>query len=282
MKFKPEPSPSPSAAPVTVDDANALPNASPYGNTTKLDLPVYWGKPIGSRQNPFKARSTSVFDHPPEGDFIELTSTSKAKFYRWTDAERNAWGDHLAAVGLIAPEDTRNWDVLRKYWEAIVDETANSTAAGGKLDPFQMTDKIAGVGNGGGNPQAGEAKFTGRKTQTSSSAVLTDSMSAKALVNDALSAALGRAATDQEVSAFTATLNSAERSNPVNTTTTQNIVDDELKSQSSISTGGLDAAGKAQILKDEAMKKPDYGAYQASTYFFNALTSAIQSPVHVN
>jgi hypothetical protein len=251
------------------------------GTGTTVDPKVYWGPAITPRKNPFADRSTSVFDHPPEGDITMTASSTKAMFYQWTDAERNKWGDHLVAVGLIAPEDSRNWDVLRKMWEGVVDETANATTAGQKIDPWAMTDKIAGVGNGGGKQQEA-AKFTGAKTQTSTSTVLTDPATAKALIDNTLRDALGRRATDAELASFTATLNNAEKSHPTSTTTTANIVNDETKSQTSSTTGGLDSAGKSQVLLDEAMKKPDYGAYQASAYYMNALTSAIQSPVHVS
>lgn len=258
---------------------------------------VFWGsRPVGStRDHPVatKMGGSSKFntdDHratpggvggfapTPGVDNSTHKSLSEAQgeFYRWSDSERNKWGDYLLSLGLIDEGDERNYVALKGAWDDVIGEAANFTAAGKRITPWQVAALVAGGSAQGGGKAKG---FTGSKSQTSLSVDLTDPETAKALVNNVLSKQLGRAATPEEMESFRNSLSAAERANPTSTTSTTQYANGDATAQSSTTTGGLSGAGKEQVLQDQAMLKPEYGAYQAATTYFQALASAMGSPV---
>lgn len=240
-------------------------------------------------QGPAMVKS-GVLKPVQEPDQVKPLSQALGEFYRWTDQERAQWGSYLAQIGFIDPEDADDYTTLLKAWQEVVQEGANFTAAGKKADPWAVARILAGTDNDPGNPGGGRTRagrergFTGSRTATSTNSQvdLTDPETAKALVNSTLSKFLGRNASDEEINAFTATLNAAERANPAQAvTTTTDTFDDGVQTGSTSSTttsGGLSAAGKAQTVEDSAMALPDYGAYQAATTYMNAFMNAIQAP----
>jgi hypothetical protein len=207
------------------------------------------------------------------------------------------WGQHLLKLGLIDPGDETSFEILDEAWRDAV-ALASRFPPSKRITPFEAARLMAktggaaarsggGRGGGGGSRYgtAREAAFTGARTVTSrqQNVDLTDPKTARAIANDALSQYLGRAATDEEITAFTASINAAERANPTvtDTTTTANYVEGEQTSQSSSSTtsGGVTAAARNQIVADAAMQKPEYGAYQAASTYWNALLQSIGAPV---
>lgn len=197
--------------------------------------------------------------------------------------EYDRWGDKLVELGLIDEGDNRNFAVLDDWWQQVIDYTAKFTAVGKRLTPWQVVELMAATGasgsGGSGGSGGGDGAFTGRRTATSTSVDLTDPATAKALVNRTLSQILGRNANDDEVAAFRSAINSAEQASPTVTNTTTEYADGVATSQSSTTSGGLTDAGRQQMVMDDAMQKPEYGAYQAASTYFNAMTQAIQSPV---
>lgn len=199
------------------------------------------------------------------------------------------WGQHLLNLGLIDPGDETSFEILDEAWRDAV-ELASRFPPSKRITPFEAARLMAKTGgaaarsggrSGSRYGTAREAAFTGARTVTSrqQNVDLTDPKTAKAIANDALSQYLGRAATDEEITAFTASINAAERANPTvtDTTTTANYVDGEQTSQSSTSTtsGGLTGAARNQIVADEAMQKPEYGAYQAASTYWNVLAQSL-------
>lgn len=265
------------------------------GSRQANDLPVYMGKIAGTAKiRPGYARfppgSTAAGPggrmnvprdtgyEPAQERFKSLTEAI-AWFNEWDDDQLKEWADHLVKIGFIDKEDRDNHLVLKNAWEEVVEEATRWASGNRKLTPHEVAELMVAAGIAGpGSPAWRERKgpFTGTKTRTDTATVLTDPTAAKALVNDVLSHALGRAANEEELRAFTATLNAAERANPVTTVTDTEYVDGEVVSTSAVQSGGLD---RGQVLLDEAMAKPEYGAYQAATTYFNALMGAIQSPV---
>lgn len=172
----------------------------------------------------------------------------------------------LVSLGLIDESDRSNMPLIDDIWNEAVDLSMKMTAAGRPMNPWTALALLGGEsrrGRGGGG-------FTG--TRSTPRVDLTDPISAKALVNETLSQYLGRNATDEEIRRFTATLNAAERANPVVETTTYK----DGQAVSSVVSGGLD---RRQVVTDEAMKLPEYGAVQAATTYFQALVDALSSPV---
>lgn len=216
------------------------------------------------------------------------SSEGVLEFNRWTPAQRNEWGDHLAAIGFIDPKDSRDYGVLSKSWSAVMNESAKFVAIRNPLAPKKIAEIMAGFNNGGtaagsgsgsGSKSAKEPGFTGAKTTSQNQVDLTDPQTARALVNSVLAKTLGRNATSEEITSFTAVLNQAERANPSKSTTTTQYADGAATSSSTQTTGGVSSQGAQQLMTDQAMKKPDYGAFQAATTYMGALASAIQSPV---
>lgn len=197
------------------------------------------------------------------------------EFYEWSDERRAQWGQYLVGLGLIGEDEASDFSVLRDNWEALVGEAANFAAVGKQVSPHEAA-KLVALGRPG--PGAGGIP-DGTRTSTSTQVDLTDPQTARALVNEVLASQLGREATPDEVAEFTRVLNAAERANPVSTSTTTQYEDGAAASQSSVTSGGLGAAGAQQLLVDQARATPNYAEYQAASTFMNLLMGAVQAPV---
>ncbi len=251
------------------------------------DPPIYWGAGAGRTtrraQRDQQAVDGQFWVVPGSSDITKTLSEAQLEFYRWSKDDQSEWGDFLLNLGLIEKDEARDYEVLKNAWMVVLDEATGFTAAGKKLTPWDvarwMSNQNAQNGSKFRLGRGGGRSFTGTKSRTDTSIDLSDPATAKAIVNNVLSQALGRAANDDELRKFTATLNAAERANPTRTTTTFNIVDDEVTSSSSTTTGGLTGAGKEQVLLDQAMQAPDYGAYQAARMVLSWLGQAIDAPV---
>lgn len=251
------------------------------------DPPIYMG---GTASSPFYSRQ------PGKGVTTPLRaktlSSAMAEFAGWSVAERNKWGDRLFAIGLIDEDETRDYGVLSKTWEYVVQETASAQSQGRRYTPWKMAEIIAGFQNGkpadngrggrsggksggGGGGGGGSTRVPFSGTKTTQSVDLTDPDTARGLIHDTLKKALGREAKPEEIEAFTNVLHSAQRSRPTTTATT--YVNDEQTG--STTSGGMTAGGAQQLMLEEAQKKPDWGAFQASTTVFDWLQQALKSPV---
>jgi|GEM_PF-5378804 len=245
-----------------------------------------WARP----QGPAQVKS-GVLKPVKDPDDVRPLSQALGEFYSWSDDERAEWGRYLVEIGFIDEEDRSDYGTLLKAWSEVVQEGANFTAAGRKADPWAVARILAGTDNDGGGPGGGQTRagrergFTGVRSATSTNTQvdLTDGATAKALVNQTLSKFLGRNASDDEIRAFTATLNDAERANPITAkTTTTDTFADGVQTESKSSTeqsGGLSSAGRAQTLEDRAVNLPEYASYQAAGYYAPLLFQAIGAPV---
>lgn len=215
-------------------------------------------------------------------------SEAREQVTEWFGTEDfNKWGDYLLGLGLVDENDSRNFEALDNAWKEAAALSARMWSRGKQVSPWQAARILAGGGGAGGSGGSGSPRygtadpFTGSRVSrsTSRNVDLSDPMTAKAIVNDVLSNALGRAATPEELEAFRSTLNAAERENPsiTESTTTSNFDDgvEVSSSTSSTTSGGITAAGRQQVLQDEAMAKPEYGAYQAAATYFNALLGSL-------
>lgn len=258
----------------------------PFAAAAEEDPPVYMGKKPRSEVEP-RGLGTMPATSRKVGDVDQVMTRTEAldQFYRWVGTPKmDQWGDHLVAVGLIDEEDKRDYATLSKYWQAAVEEAANAYAAdkSKKIDPWKMAEFMGSLGaggSGGGRAGNGGGGKGGTFTSTSTSVDLTDPETARALVNNVLSNQLGREATPDEIASFTAVLSQAERSNPATTVTTTTQDAAGNSTSSSTTSGGLTGTGKQEVLRQEAMRKPEYGAYQAAATYLPALFQAIGAPV---
>jgi len=196
-------------------------------------------------------------------------------FYTWDDAERKRFGDRLVELGLADAADAYKLATQKAAWTDAVDVAANFYAAGKNVTPWQALDSNAGL-EGTRGKKAGDTGVA--RSYTSTSIDLTSPEAAKALITDELSKRLGRAANDDEVSAFTNTLNNAQKANP---TVTQTNVSADQGTTTSTTSGGVDAATAGQMATDYAKARPDYAEYQAAGTYMNYLFSALQAPVKI-
>lgn len=234
----------------------------------KSQAPVWWS--ASSERGNFAHTGAQ----PDTGNYLSREKAYQ-KIWDWYGTpDFDKWGDYLVSLGVIDEADKANPNALADQWYQAVDASANLTASGKKVKPWDAMRLISGTSAG-----AKSASKAGTSTSTTRSVNLTDPMTAKALVNDVLSKQLGRAATDEEINAFTDVLHSAQNANPSVSTETRTYDEAGNYSSQVNTSGGLDAAGQQQVVSDQAMKLPDYGAYQAATTYMGALTRAIQSPV---
>lgn len=193
--------------------------------------------------------------------------------YRWYGTQGyDAYVRRLVSLGLIQESDRNDIELLDSIWQKAVDLSMRLYAAGKKVTPWTALELLGRSGYTGGRGGG----FTGTRSRSDAAIVLTNPTAAKNLINDVLSQHLGRRATEEEVRTLTAMLNAAERANPVTTTTTETWRDGEVVSTSTTRSGGVDGA---QVIADDVMERPEYGAYQAASTYFEALLGALSSPV---
>src|SRR5665647_1550037 len=209
---------------------------------------------------------------------IRIADEVRGQVLAWhgTD-EFDRWGKKLLNLGLIDPGDETSVEILDAVWQDAVDLAARFLSAGKKVTPWKAAELMAQGGAGRYGSSGGA--FTGNRSSTSRSVDLTDPATAKAITNDALSQALGRAARPEETAQFLQVINSAERANPTVTTTNTRYDKGVEVGGSSTRSGGLTDEGRTQMVTDQAQAMPEYGAYQAATVYFNSLVDALDSPV---
>lgn len=254
------------------------PNTTGASNRQRLD---------GGSAAPRSTRSKKTETAPGVQIVNDLRPTDelRGKVYEWYGTPAfDRWGDHLVKLGLIDEEDARNLAVLDDVWQDVLEYSEKLTGAGHRKTPFQVAELLAGAGAAGGSGRGGggsgaSAPFSGVKRTRSTNVDLTDPATARAIVHDSLSSMLGRRATDEELRKFTGLINAAERGNPTVTETATTYQDGDAVSQSSTTTGGLTATGRQQLVEEDAMALPEFGAYQAASTYFNALLGSIGSPV---
>jgi len=222
---------------------------------------------------------------------------SRTRYVRWADggfpSEDSAKG-YLYELRQTAPDqyaaivnrmDRAGWDVsspskVQANWENVVGKAADSYDSGYyDLDPFVAIDLYSDL--------KGVKQGQGPEASVVSNIKLSSRSDARGALVASYQNLLGRDPSSKEVNAFTAALNSLERSSPTTTTTVaapspsgisydgQNIPTTQT---SSVQTGGFDSG---QYSIDTAKSAGDYAEYQAETTFMNALLSAIQSPVNI-
>lgn len=222
------------------------------------------------------------------GDKTEVQES----FYDWSDEQMQQWAVYCVSLGLLSEEKASDPEALYGAWKDAVGHAATFTAKGRKVDPYQAaawmasTDNwgrtangqargIIGSGGEGGGP---ETLFTGKKTRTVRTINLTDPATARAMVNSQLTNMLGRRASDEEVDEFIGTLNRFERDNPSVQRTTDTYKNGELVDTANKSSGGVSDSQVNEMIEEDAMALPEYGAFQAASTYYDAFRSAIGAP----
>jgi hypothetical protein len=235
------------------------------------DPPVYWpgygpGGPDGGY-----APDNPLLDTIAGRGYQESTrarSDALQQVFAWYGTPKyQELVDYLVKLGLLSKGDSTNIQKVAMVWGDAVDVAA-ALGPSKRIDPWnaakllQTSDEdgaASGAGGGGDGP----------KTQTSTSVNLTDPKTAKGLINNAMTQALGRAATEEEIAEFVDALHAQQYANPQTSTSTYNADGSQV---STTSSGGVDAG---QIALEAAQSEDDYAEVQAGTTYFNALMSMV-------
>ena len=152
-------------------------------------------------------------------------------------------------------------------------ETARQGIASGESVSWQdyLDERIQSA-------ESEEAKAAQSRTFTQTSSSVTTKESGRGVIWDAFRDAVGRNPTESEIDKFMARLNERERANPTVTTTT---VDADGNSSSS-TTGGMDAAARADIVRQEVQGNDQYAEYQAAAFYMPLLFQALDGNVQLD
>jgi hypothetical protein len=208
-------------------------------------------------------------------------------WYSMSDKEREAWATYAVTIGLVSSDDAHDYTVLRDKWSDAVKEASDWYEQGKKkITPFQAAQLLAShtlslsvAKQAKAQDKAAEAKRQAMMPQRSVTVNLTDPETARAIVASAMQQYLGRDPSDEQVSAFTHTLQAAERSNPQITNTTFTEDKNGNPVPHTTTSGGFGADAANELVKNQVMSLPDYGAYQAGTTVMSWLEQALGSPV---
>ena len=214
-------------------------------------------------QNPYVERFGNVTEVSNQWGLLDQKDRDRLK----ATAARNAgWGADSASR---YPEQN-----MPGFWADTVARAAQVQAAKGvRVQPLDYWDWYyrnnapqaatgsSGSGGGGGGGAGGGPSV-------STSVNLTDPMTAKTVVNQALTTYLGRKAKPQELEKFTAALHANEMANP-NVTRSDG-------GGNSVSSGG---GNSQQFAEDWARGREGSSEYLAATSFMDTFINTLKAPV---
>lgn len=156
---------------------------------------------------------------------------------------------------------------IRSRWAEAIDEAAGAYQLNGALiSPLEVYEDLiaaSAVADAASSASSGGGYYGSGGGGGTSSVRLTNYTSAKAILNAAMSAFLGRQASDAEISNFLKLLNEQEMANPV----TQ-----EFSGTIALQSGGFDPQ---QFAEDFAKSQDGAGEYQAVTTYLDAFLAAL-------
>lgn len=219
---------------------------APIGN----DGVVSFGPGYGKRADAGRAGGPSA-----DSRAVYPVSVAQQFWYQMDDFMFNEWTDEVQRG--LTYDVGRNPSVLQQEWDKYTQAAGSyNKATGQSVSPIEFlrmqNDRLERIGK---LPQQG-----GSGSGSSSVVNLTNPSDARALVDNALSSYLGRAATTEEAEQFLGVLNAQERANPINTT-------------KSSRSGGVNTQ---QVAKDFARSQEGAAEFMADTqymdWFMNKIT----------
>lgn len=218
-------------------------------------------------------------------NYMSIEDASKA-FFQWDDKKRKDFMSQAIVGGLLKPG--AGIMEASSLWGTLVKESARYTAAGTDFSPWDVLGAYTKQAGGAGawvrqgdweiNTFTHEKRYVGPqfKTTTQNSVDFTDPATARAIATGVFQDMLGRDPTKNELASFATALKSAEFAHPeITKTTTEYNSQGEPVGTKVRQTGGMSAAGRQMVGKNQVKKDDEYGAYQAATTYQNALESAV-------
>jgi hypothetical protein len=201
-------------------------------------------------------------------DTPHIVSADEAKlmFFK-DDALRLKWQQQLYDMGLTKSAD--DYESALSAWNKAVDLATSYQAAGRNVSPWDVLDL---VGHGAGAINT-EPKTT---TSTSKSTNLPSKTDIEHAVRSMFQEQVGRDPSASELARYRGIALAEAKRNPSITTTTTTTDSSGNSTSSSQSSGGVNLD---EVLGQNVSDDPEHGAYQAATYYFNAMTQALGAPV---
>lgn len=223
----------------------------------------------------------------PSRDNIVSANEAYLKFFEWGDKKRKDFIAQGVVGGLLKQGD--GLIEAGQLWKALVQQASIYNEAGKKITPWDVMSTYVDSAGGAGswvrqgdwevNTVTGERRYVGPqfKTTTDKRVDFTDPRTAQAIATQIFQNMMGRNPGDGEISAFAKALMSAEKKNPVltSTTTEYDMTTGEPIATDTTQTGGLTAEARGMIGQNQVKKDEEYGAYQAATTYFGALQQAV-------
>lgn len=288
------PSPSPSASGQSLSAA-AQSLAQALGQSAAAGSSNYAGPVwmpgaflgLGTSRNPgFMREGAQQRPQGPRGGFIDGDQAAGA-YYNWTQKQRDDFRAKAMVGGLLKFGDG---DLeAGSLWQKLVTQASNYGAQNQQISPLDILSGYVKANSNGSqwikqgnfevNAVTGERRYVGPqfKTTTATNVNMTDPATVKAITNQIFQQLLGRDPGADEIQAYANALSQAEIADPSRTTTTTqyDMTTGDPTNTSSVSVGGLDAAGQQQLAMDQIKKKPEYATTQAVTTYQNALEAAV-------
>ena len=254
------------------DDAAALGLTGPGAGSATADPsdpPLLWSSPGNGKGRPAGSYNDRVTRSPQmtrePGGTLKV-SEAEAKIFE-DDAYRAKVAAEMVSAGLLQPEEINNLGAIQAAWNRVVGQAAQFYLAGNGRTPEEVIRLI--------NIQK-KAKAAPVPTTTTDNTTQVQNFdtSAPTDIRRALQNMLGRAPTSQEMQSYQAGLNSAAQANPQQQ---QTVTHDDGKgnvTRDVTQSGGIDPT---EVIGQMAQADPEYGAYQASTTYMDALRQAIQA-----
>ena len=181
-----------------------------------------------------------------------------------SDSYREQVAKQMIAAGILDPSQEHDLFAITDAWTKVVDQAAMFQTAGAGKTPLEVLKLI---------------RVQQKATAARKAATTTDDQTsvqhwsdAPTAVKDVLQRMLGRDPTDAEQATYQAGLNAAAAANPTRQHTVNHVDAQGNTTSSTTSSGGIDPT---QVLGSMAERDPEYGAYQASTTYMDALKQAI-------
>jgi len=234
-------------------------NTAKKATVHKDDMPVLLarGKTYGPTATPFAGSP---------GDKLQKQSDVVLRIYK-DDAYREKIAKQMIAAGLIQPNEEHDLGAIADAWGKVVGQAAQFYAAQNPRTPEEVISLI--------NIQK---KASARAAATPSTSV-TDATTAQTFddaptkIRDVLAQTLGRAPSTEEMRSYQAGLNAAAQANPQQS---HQVVNSDGKGNTTVNTTNTGGIDPTEVLGQMAQRDPEYGAYQASTTYMDALRQTIR------
>lgn len=231
--------------------------------TDPTDPPLLWQKRTPSKT----AGSANAAEYGMAQDSDVLKKSDAENRIFASDGYRAQVAKQMVEAGLLDPTQINDLGAIQAAWNDVVGQAASFYQAGNPRTPEEVIALI----NIQKKAKAAPVPTTTTENTTQAQDFAT---SAPTDIRKALTNMLGRAPTSDEMQSYQAGLNSAAQANPQQQQTVTHNDGKGNITRDITQSGGIDPT---EVIGQMAQADPEYGAYQASTTYMDALRQAIQA-----